>query len=253
MRKKIEVPIKSILIESGILDNLLNVIKSKFLYFSNKFKYLNKKEFEMLLEVVYIWYYLNHKFPDNLEKKDPDLIKLFEKIKTHNTWPLPKALYRGLSFKSKKDLDNFLKESKRTNKIIGRIFRHNEDTRYTAWSSSKEVAETFLPNGSNSFDGYNYGCLLKIDPKDLKNENIIFSMSFLLHNEKDIKDFMEFVLKSEYEKNLKYVRSTPSRLLSGKMMFGYQHGTVFSITEEEFILSNVPFDKCNITEIKDKQ
>ena len=239
------IPIKQILLE-GTLQNIINSVKTKFNYFRNKFKYLNDKEFDTLLEVLYGWYYLNYKFPDDLEKKEPEIIKLFEKIKINNTQALPNKLYRGLTFATKKDLNNFLKDAEKTNLINGKIFRLDKDTRFTAWTSSKEVAKTFLPGGANSNQDRKYGILLTTEPKQLENKNILFSMTFLLHNEDEVKDFMKLVLKNEYNKNLSYVKNNPYKKLSGKTMFGYQHGTLFSITEDEFILSNVPFNKCKI-------
>ena len=232
-----KLPIKQIILE-GTLQTIIDNIKSKFMYFSNKFKYLNDKEFETLLEVVYGWYYLNYKFPDDLEKKEPQIINLFEKIKKNNPMKLPPKLYRGLSFSNKKDLDNFIKEIKRTNKVNGKLFRLNKDTRYTAWSSSKKISESFLPGGDNSHND-NYGILLTIDTKKLKDENITFSMTFLLHNENEIKDFLSLVLKNEYNKNQKYIMNNSTKRLNAKMMFGYQHGSLFSVTEDEFILNSL--------------
>lgn len=243
-----KIPIKQILLE-GTLQTIIENIKSKFTYFSNKFKYLNDKEFETLLEVVYGWYYLNYKFPDDLEKKELNIHNLFEKIKKNNTNTLPSKLYRGLSFSTKKDLDNFMKEIKRTNKVNGKLFRLNKDTRYTAWSSSKKIAESFLPGGDNSQND-KFGILLTVNTKQLKNENITFSMNFLLHNESEIKDFLGLVLKNEYNKNQKYIKDNSPKRLEAKTMFGYQHGSIFSVTEDEFILNNVPFDICKL-ETKD--
>lgn len=243
-----KIPIKQILLE-GTLQNMIDNIKSKFTFFSSKFKYLNDKEFQTLLEVVYGWYYLNYKFPDDLEKKEPNIHNLFEKIKKNNTTTIPSKLYRGLSFSTKKDLDNFMKEVKRTNKVNGKLFRLNKDTRYTAWSSSKKMTEAFLPGGDNSGDN-KFGIRLTIDTKQLKNDNITFSMTFLLHNEKEMKDFMGLVLKNEYNKNKKYIKDNSPKNLSAMLMFGYQHGTIFSIIEDEFILNNVPFDICKV-EAKD--
>ena len=241
-------PIKQILLE-GTLSDIIDGIKSKFLFFSSKFKYLDKKEFEILLSVLYGWYYLNYKFPDDLEKKQPHIHNLFEKIKKNNHTPIPPKLYRGLSFSTKKARDNFMKEIKQTNKVNGKLFRLNKDTRYTAWSSSKKVAETFLPGGANSHND-EYGILLTVETKQLKDENITFSMTFLLHTENEIRDFLSLVLKNEYNKNQQYIKTNPYNKLNAKKMFGYQHGTVFSITEDEYILNNVPYQICKTEEIE---
>ena len=242
------VPIKQIITE-GTLTNIINIIKSKFSFFSSKFKYLSKEEFETLLNVLYGWYYLNYKFPDNLEKKHPNIIKLFDKIKTNTNIKLPLKLYRGLSFENKKDLDQFIKEIKTTGKVNGKLFRLQQDTRYTAWSSSKKIAETFLPGGENSHHE-NYGCLISINTKDLKRDNFTFSIKLLLSNEKEIKEFLGLILKSELDKNLKYIDNTKSKKLDPRRMFGYQHGSVFSLIEDEYILNNVPYNICEIKEIK---
>ncbi len=243
-----KLPIKRLLLE-GTLQTIIDNIKSKFMYFSNKFKYLNDKEFETLLNVIYGWYYLNSKFPDNLEKKYPEVYNLFEKIKKNNQMRLPSKLYRGLSFSTKRDRDNFLKEIKQKNLVNGKLFRLNQDTRYTGWSSSKKIAESFLPGGNSSHHD-NFGILLTIDTKFLKANNITFSMTFLLNNESEIKDFLGLVLKNEYNRNQKYIKDNSPKKLEAKTMIGYQHGTIFSVTEDEFILNNVPFDICKV-ETKD--
>ena len=239
-----KVPIKQILLE-GIIEDLIKTIKSKFTFFSSKFKYLTKEEFETLLNVLYGWYYLNHKFPDNLESKHPEVIKLFNKIKTNSNTKLPNTLYRGLAFSNKKDMDQFIKEIKDTGKVNGKLFRLKQDTRYTAWSSSKKIATSFLPGGENSHHD-NYGCLITINTKDLKMDNFTFSIKLLLSNESEIKDFLQLILKMELDKNLKYINDTKSKKLDPRRMFGYQHGSVFSLIEDEYILNNVPFSICKV-------
>lgn len=240
------IQIKDILLE-GTLDNIITTIKSKFTFFSNKFKYLNEKEFETLLNVLYGWYYLNHKFPDNLEVKHPEILKLFNKIKQNTQIKLPPKLYRGLSFSNKKDMVQFLKEIEQTQKVNGKIFRLGKDTRYTSWSSSKKIAETFLPGGENSHHD-RFGCLITINTKDLDMDNFTFSIKLLLSSENDIKDFLSLILKSELDKNLKYINETKSKRLDPRTMFGYQHGSVFSLIEDEYILNNVPYKICKVEE-----
>ena len=237
------IPIKQILLE-GTLDTILNTIKTKFQFFLNKFKYLNEEEFETLLKVIYGWYYLNYKFPDDLEKRHPEIIKLFNKIKLNSNEKLPSKLYRGLSFATKKDFDNFLKECKTSGLVNGKIFRLNQNTKYTAWSSSKKIAKTFLPGGENSYEGDKFGCLLVLNTKDIDKDNITFGIKMLLTNEEETKEFLQMVLKSESDKNIKYINDTKSKKLDPKKMFGFQHGSVFSVMEDEYILNNVPYNKC---------
>ena len=240
---------KNMLLKESFINRTIESIKSKFNFFSNKFKYLNNHEFETLLNVLYGWYYLNYKFPDDLEKKSPDVIKLFDKIKYNSKINLPLKLYRGLAFSTKKELDNFLSDIKTQNKVNGKLFRLKQDTRYTAWTSSKKLVNQFLPGGDNSED-YMYGCLLTINTKNLNMDNFTFSMNLLLDKDEDKKEFLNLILKAEYNKNLKYINNTKPKKLDPKVMFGYQHGSVFSLIEDEYILNNVPYNICDIQEIK---
>lgn len=164
------------------------------IFFNKKFKYLTNDEFNILLNVLYGWYYLNHKFPDDLESKHPEVHNLFEKIKNNNIKPYPKKLYRGLSFSTEKKRNSFIENARKTNLIDGKIFRLNQNTRYTSWSASKKIADSFLPGGINTQDD-TYGVLFSVDTSKLINDNITFSMSFLLYNEKEIREFLLLVLK----------------------------------------------------------
>lgn len=229
-----------------LVESLMSNITDYFKHFFKKFKYLSDSEFKLLLDVIYGWYYLNYKFTNDIRTNEVDVYNLFEKIKSNNNTELPKKLYRGLSFETINKRDEFIDSIQRNGKITGKVFRLNKDIIYTSWTSNKGLLKKFLPKGEHIPETDKFGLILTLDTYNLDTSNITFSIDLLLDNEIDKKKFMKLVLSEEYRRNKSYIKDTNVSKLDPKEMFGYQHGAVFSLTENEFILNNVPTSICKI-------
>lgn len=239
--------------EASFLERLSTELKRLYNKFFNRFKTLKQSEFNELLNLLYGWYYLNYKLGNNFESENKDLVKIIQKIKTESTLKTPRKLYRGLSFDSDKERQEFLDECKKTGYINGRIFRLKTATQFTAWTSSKKIAEKFLSGGDNSSSDNGFSTLIELDTSKLHVDNIFFSIEYLLRTEEERKEFLKLVLEQEYKGNQKLVaKAKRVRNLDPDQMFGYQHGAMFSLIEKEFILKLAPTSLCTFSNINNK-
>jgi hypothetical protein len=239
--------------EASFLDHLSSGLKKLYNKFFNKFKTLSQSEFNELLNLLYGWYYLNYKLDDTFESKNKELVKIIQKIKTESNLKIPRKLYRGLSFDTGKDRKEFLDECEKTGYINGKIFRLKKSTHFTAWTSSKKIAETFLSDGENSSSDNGFSILIELDTLKLQNDNIFFSIEYLLRTEEERKEFLKLVLEQEHKENQKLVANAKKvGKLDPNQMFGYQHGAMFSLMEKEFILKLAPTSLCKFINITKK-
>ena len=208
--------------------------------FGKYFKDFNEEEFNLFLDLISHWFYYNEDFGKLLRSKKYKGIwkKLENKI---NNMKLPKYLYRGLSFRTKKDRDNYIK-----------TFEHKR--KYESWSSSLKIANNFIPGGKYA-QNEKYGVMLKINTKDFKN-NIIFSLNAIIQNEKDRKLFFEKVLY-RHHKHLKEGLNSKSlrKYVNNYDLFSDMHGAIYAIIEDEYVLKAIePKDKPMVEFIiKDKK
>ena len=245
---------KNILLEeASFFDYLSTGLKKLYNKYFNKFKTLKQSEFNELLNLLYGWYYLNYKLDDNFESKHKNLVNIIQKIKTESTLKMPRKLYRGLSFDSGKERQEFLDECKKTGYINGRIFRLKTTTQFTSWTSSKKIAESFLSDGENSSSDNGFSTLIELDAAKLHTDNIFFSIEYLLRTEEERKEFLKLVLEQEHNENQKLIANAKQvGKLDPNLMFGYQHGAMFSLMEKEFILKRAPISLCTVSNITNK-
>jgi hypothetical protein len=210
-------------------------LKRKFNSFKTNqlFHILNSKELEVLFDVIIEWYYFNNKFPNNFEKKYPEINKVIIKIKDfliENQSKLPAYLYRGVAFESQKEMDQFFK----LNKDI--LYGSNKKSRFSSWTSSLKIAKYFAPNGKWICDKCDYGGIMKIARKDYLN-NIFFSLSFFFENNKTKKEFFEEVYKFA-GKELKKIKNYNEKELKKYKGINAMFGAKLSFFEEEYILDS---------------
>ena len=87
----------------------------------------------------------------------------------------------------------------------------------------------------------------------LHTDNIFFSIEYLLRTEEERKEFLKLVLEQEHTENQKLVTSAKQvGKLDPNLMFGYQHGAMFSLMEKEFILKRTPISLCTFSNITNK-
>jgi len=211
---------------------ILNSFNIKFLYdkMFNKYKMLNKEEFDLLLEFITMYFYSNMFITEKFlnTSKGKKILEIAKKVNT--IYKNNKTLYRGVSFRTKADLDDYLKS----------YVLEAEESVVTAWSTSKKISKQFIPGGKYS-KSKKYGVLHSFKPKD---HQIFFATHPLFPTYEDKVKFIKLVFKEEYKKHMKtgikeYIHSKKGSL------FKTQQGALYSILESEVLCV-----KVHMTDVK---
>ena len=220
------------LVEESIQDIYL---KAKGFFFGKYFKDFTEEEFNLILDIISDWYYFNIGLDHLFKKKRYS--EVFKKLKKELV--IPRRLYRGLTFSTKREREQFIKNLKN-----GSIVR--KDNPYESWSASKIIAKQFIPGGKYYYNS-RFGLIMEINPSDFK-EDIVFSLSSIINNEKDRKDFYQKVVRRHAKHLHEGVDSKSIKKYVNKFdLFSEIHGTVYALTEEEYILKTLT---KNLTKIK---
>jgi len=233
---------KQLLLEATIIDKLSNFFKDiKTKFFNKRFKYLKEDDIKTLMIFIYKHYYRNQSISTSDFKK---LKIIFEKIKESSEKPVQKKLYRGLSFISERDLNSFIKASKKDG-IIG-----HSDREYASWSSNINIAKKFCEDIPGNYipRAHKFGIMLELSDKEVINKQFVFSMESFLENVDEKKEFIKFIYQKQFEKNIQLIDDT-KRLssLDPHKMVGEFHGTLYSVMEYEYILNTIPWDSVKYT------
>jgi hypothetical protein len=197
---------------------------------------LNENETALLIKVLKEWYCLNN----DSELFTPRVNKLLLKINSMH-FKLPSNLYRSYSFKTEKDLNNFLKQAET------KISHPSKD--YESWTSSLTVAKKYAPGGENQLTSDNkYGVILKIKRFHFE-DRIKFSIENLFRTYSDRK-----ILFSEMFGYLSkdIMRKLKDSNLTKQDILAFQHtipGLVRAISEFEYMLSELDYPEFEIIEI----
>jgi hypothetical protein len=236
---------KHLLLEATIIDKLSNFFKDiKTKFFNKSFKYLNDDDIKILLIFIYNHYYLNQSISATDFKK---LKIIFEKIKGSSEKPVQKKLYRGLSFKTEKDLNSFITKSKKDG-IQG--YSNNQYREYASWSSDINIARKFCEDIPGNYipRSHKFGIMLELSDTNVINKQFVFSMESFLENVNEKKEFIKFIYQKQFEKNIKLIDNTKRiTSLDPNKMVGEFHGTLYSVMENEYILNTVPWDSIKYT------
>jgi hypothetical protein len=187
---------------------------------------LNKEEFEIFLDFISEWF----SYGMNLEKliKKPKYRNVWNKLVNHTKRSkLPRYLYRGVSFYTKKERDEYLKKFK-------------SKREFESWTSSKSIAKQFSPLGAYGA-GRKYGLILRIETKDFK-DNIVFSINALIPSDKDKKEFFEKLVENHYQDLKKALaQNNIKRFLTKKNTDLTKNidGGIYSLIEDEYILKTI--------------
>ena len=236
---------KELLLENVVLNQISTFFSNIYNTFFGGFKYLTRSDVEELSIFLYDQYYLNNTISNNFlkDKKNKKLIEVFNKIKSNSTKNLPNKLYRGLSFKSLKEYNDF-KNSSAKNGLTGKAL-------YSSWSSYKDISQKFCKfELHDNFipKDHKIGVLLEVSISDYKNA-FLFSIEHLLENINEKRDFLKLIFSKEFEKNIKKISKINNfRKVDDRKLIGLSHGTLFSVMEHEYILGKIPFNKIKIVE-----
>jgi len=213
------------------VDKFLNMFKY------SHFKNLSDEEFETLIKILRDWYYHAIPFETQIQKNKIELPKLLKKITNVQT-NHPPYIYRALSFQSKTDFDQVVKELNK-----GIIQRNNSE--YTSWTSSKKIAYSFLPGGDYTLNNKysKYGILIKL-PKGIYKDKILFTTEGLFKSDKEKLDFLKILLVYTHKKNLKMITAANSiKHINQSDFFGAAHGGFYAAEENEYILEKIITDQ----------
>ena len=196
---------------------------------------LNQNETTLLVKVLKEWYCLNK--DENLFT--PQVNKLLLKINSMY-FKLPNYLYRAYSFKTEKDLNNFLKQAET------KISHPYKD--YESWTSSLPVAKKYAPGGENQLTSDNkYGVILKIKRFHFE-DRIKFSIENLFRNYSDRKLLFSELFAYLSKDIMKKLKDSN---LSKQDILVFQHtipGLVRAISEFEYMLSELDYPEFEIVE-----
>ena len=197
---------------------------------------LNENETALLVKVLKEWYCLNK--DENLFT--PQVNKLLLKINSMY-FKLPNYLYRAYSFKTEKDLNNFLKQAET------KISHPYKD--YESWTSSINVAKKYAPGGENQLNSeYKYGVILKIPRFDFE-DRIKFSIENLFKEYKDRKILFGELFSYMSKDILKKIKDGN---LSKQDIQAFQYsipGLVRAISEFEYMIGPIDYPEAIIFEI----
>jgi len=227
-----------------------NKFQDIYYYFNKYFSYLNKEEFELLKKFLEDWFSYNKPI---LKRDYIKYKKLFEKLNNNSKVPLPKKIYRGISFPTLKEYNKFLKNIK-TIGLEGSMkyeYEPKDHKKYldaSSWSYTKTVPKEFLPGGE--FCENKYGCLLSLE-KPIYSKYIILNFGGLFKTDSEKRDFIFNIFKFEYKKNKEMIKNSSLKKLQHTSLFGPMSGSVYGIKEDEIILNFIPPEdssKINILE-----
>lgn len=240
---------KEIIIQENIYHKVISKVKetSENIYnkFFNKFKDLNTDEYNTMIRMCYNWFMLNNKYITSNSKE----MDLFKKIKSRylsDGGNIPKKLYRGMTFKTKNDLNNFIKSFEEKKFLYS--FKSEKSTKpdypITSWSGDKEGTQDYFGN-LKKHRPEKYSIMMEIDTNLLKNNTILFNIKFLLKTREDRVSFLRMILKEDYLKQDKILKSNMDKNIN---RFGANiKGALYAIAEDEYLLNKVPFNICKFT------
>lgn len=236
---------KQLIIEATIINKISNFFKDiKEMFFNKNFKYLNENDIKILMVFIYKHYYHNESISTTDFKK---LKSVFEKIKESNKKPIRKKLYRGLSFKTKTDLNLFIKNSKKEGI---RSYFDNQYKDYSSWTSNINIAKKFCEDIPNNYipSDHTIGIMLELSDSEVINKQFVFSMELFLENIEEKKKFIKFIYQKQIEKNIQLIDDIKriSDINSHKLI-GEFHGTLYSVMEYEYIMNVIPWDSVKYT------
>ena len=196
--------------------------------------FLDEAEFNELLEIISFWYYEGKTFEVILKNnnKNKAFLSLLQKLKKKSLEKLPPKLYRGMNFKTKKQLTDF------TNLLDRGQYKIRKSSSISSWSTSKKIAKRFLSDGiygKNS--GSKYGLLLEINPTYFKDD-IIFSTTPMFTTQNDINIFLRLILDKQHKKNINELKMKKPNLNNISDSVAYIQGSLYSVEEKEYILKN---------------
>lgn len=214
---------------------------------------LNLNEIDQLINIIKQWYCLNN---------DKDLFtnntkKLIMKINLHN-FRLPQYLYRAYSFKTQKELDDFLKGS---NTKLSHPFKD-----YESWSSSLKVAESYYPGGQYQLNKDNkYGVILKIK-QSVFHDKIKFSLENLFGSKDpttvgntigtDKKIFFNAIFQYLSNNLLDTIKAKGPEGISKQDIQDFQYvipGLVRAVSEYEYLTEPLDYPQPIVVKITDKK
>ena len=222
-----------------IITKINKIYQKYFTYFNG----LTKKEFDLLIEIIYFWYCYGKVFP--IEKED---LEIFNSLKNKllKKADLPSNLYRGLYFNNKKELDNFTRKIKKEG-----IRQYNPPSKKessfdliyfpTSWTSSLDMAKKFAGLGKFGADS-GYSVILKLSKNKYMNF-LIFTLTGMFKTRQDEVDFYIFVL--EYAKN-NLKKNKNAKIKKTKDII---EGSFYSLRENEYILKQIPQSEIDISKI----